>query len=212
MKQIINAFLLLCTLSILTGLIYPVFITAVAYIFFPAQAKGSLVYSTANNVIGSKLIGQQFLDNRYFWPRPSAVGYNPLPSGGTNLNFLSNQLKDSTVSRSIAFRTSNNLENNFLVPKDMLFASASGLDPHISPAAASAQVNRIAYARNYTKTQRSTIKDLIVRNTLEPQFGFLGERRVNVLMLNREMDSIAASPPAPLRSERRGGQEVSQMK
>jgi K+-transporting ATPase ATPase C chain len=199
MKQIINAFLLLITLSVLTGLIYPVFITAVAHVCFPAQAKGSLVYNTANSVIGSELIGQQFSDKRYFWPRPSAVGYNPMPSGGTNLNLLSNQLKDSIVNRSKAFRTANNLSSDSLIPKEMLFASASGVDPHISPAAARAQVNRIASSRNYTKTQKSTIQELIVKNTSGPQFGFLGENRVNVLMLNHDLDSITA-----LKSEFRG--------
>jgi potassium-transporting ATPase KdpC subunit len=196
MKQtILHSFLLLITLSVLTGLVYPAFITAVAYVCFPSQAKGSLVYNTSKNVIGSSLIGQQFSDNRYFWSRPSAVGYNPMPSGGTNLCLLSNQLKDSIVSRSKAFRNVNNLANDSLVPKEMLFTSASGLDPHISPAAALAQVNRIADARNYTKTQRSTIQALIVKNTREPQFGFLGERRVNVFMLNHDLDLITTQKP-----------------
>lgn len=192
MKQIIiNSFLLLITLSVLTGLLYPAFITAVAYICFPEQTRGSLIYNTKKEVFGSTLIGQQFSDNRYFWSRPSAVGYNPMPSGGTNLSLLSNQLKDSMVSRAKMFRNANNLANDKMVPKEMLFASASGLDPHISPAAAAAQVDRVADARKLSSEQRKVLQELINKNTRGPQLGFLGESRVNVLMLNHDLDSIA---------------------
>jgi potassium-transporting ATPase KdpC subunit len=193
MKQFWNALLLLLTFAILTGIVYPLFITAIAYLFFPEQAKGSLIYDSKKQICGSSLIGQNFSNKRYFWSRPSAVNYNPMPSGGTNLSLVSIQLKDTVESRRQTFRAMNNLSKNDSVPNEMLFASASGLDPHISPAAAQAQVSRVIDARGCTPQQRTAIQNLIVKYTDAPQLGFLGADRVNVLLLNRGLDSLTCT-------------------
>jgi K+-transporting ATPase ATPase C chain len=164
--------------------------TGVAYICFPDQAKGSLQYDSKKQVKGSSLIGQNFSDNRYFWPRPSAIGYNPLPSGGSNMSVASYQLRDSVVSRQQLFRTANGLAAGAAVPGDMVFTSASGLDPHISPDGALAQMGRVVEARKCSPEQRVAVQRLVKSMTQGPQFGFMGNSRVNVFMLNSALDSL----------------------
>jgi potassium-transporting ATPase KdpC subunit len=180
---------LLLVLTVLTGILYPVTITLAANILFPAQANGSLIVRDGQ-VIGSALIGQSFTSERYFWPRPSAIDYNPLPSGGSNLGPTSAALQAKVIERAAAIRQANHLAEDAAIPTDLLFASGSGLDPHISPDAARLQTERVATARGFTPAQRDQLAALIERSIEPPQLGVLGEPRINVLLLNLVVDQI----------------------
>lgn len=192
-NSIVPAMRILLVLTVLTGLLYPLAITAVALLAFPAQANGSLVQRNGV-VVGSTLIGQMNDDARYFWPRPSAVAYmdgttpaNPGSSGASNLAPTSAALASQVAARAADFRAANGLTASAPIPPDMLTASASGLDPHISPAAARAQVERVAAARGIKAPDVAAL----VEGQIEwPQFGFLGEPRVNVLELNLALDQL----------------------
>jgi len=175
--------------TILTGVIYPLLVTGIAQVVFPHQANGSLILKD-NKVIGSELIGQQFDSTIYFTSRPSAIGNNPLSSGGSNLGLTSKKLKAQFIERKNKFIAFNQLGKNAEVPSEMLFASASGLDPHISPEAAELQINRIATARHYTNVQKERLKKLVEKMNEAPQLGCLGESRVNVLLLNIALDKL----------------------
>jgi K+-transporting ATPase ATPase C chain len=160
-------------------------ITALGQIAFPNKANGSLVRKDGR-IVGSSLLAQKFASEKYFWPRPSAVDYNPLPSGGSNQGMIS-ALLDSTVKERRKFlieadpRSAN-------VPPDLLFASGSGLDPHVSPEAALYQVDRIARARQLDNEQRKSLTNLVQNQIEQPMFGILGQPRVNVLELNLALD------------------------
>lgn len=180
----IKAFLLL---TLLTGVIYPLAVTGIAQLLFHDKANGSLIKQD-NHIIGSELIGQEFKSSRYFWSRPSAINYNPLPSGGSNLGPTSKQLQKQTNMNRINFVKNNFLSDQTTVPSEMIFASGSGLDPHISRQAALLQVSRIAKARKLTSSQKETIVRLIYNSTERPQFGLLGQERINVFLLNLELD------------------------
>jgi K+-transporting ATPase ATPase C chain len=143
-----------------------------------------------NKTIGSELIGQQFDSVIYFTSRPSAISYNPLPSGGSNLGLTSSKLKNLVTERKLQFISYNNLDSLTEVPSEMLFASASGLDPHISPKAALLQINRIAKARNFSSNQTKALDQLVKKSVEQPQFLFFGEKRINVLALNMELDNM----------------------
>jgi K+-transporting ATPase ATPase C chain len=169
-------------LTLLTGFLYPLLITAVAQISFPHKAQGSLI-SKDDQRVGSLLIGQKFEDPKYFWGRPSAVDYNPLPSGGSNLGPTSSALKEAVEKRKAALRGGEEGE----IPVDLLFASGSGLDPHISPQAAQFQVNRVAKNRGIDP---AVLVALIKSHTEGRSWGVLGEPRVNVLRLNLALDDI----------------------
>ncbi|MBP1637557.1 MAG: potassium-transporting ATPase, subunit [Bacteroidetes bacterium] len=175
--------------TILTGIVYPLFVTGIAQVVFPHQANGSLILKD-NKIIGSELIGQQSDSTIYFTSRPSAIGNNPLPSGGSNLGLTSKKLKDQFTERKNKFIAFNQLDRNTEVPSEMLFASASGLDPHISPEAAQLQINRIATARHLSIIQKERLKTLVEKMSEAPQLGCLGESRVNVLLLNIELDKL----------------------
>ncbi len=175
--------------TVLTGLIYPLMITLVSDIFFQKEAGGSLVKKDGK-VIGSILIGQEFKDPRYFSTRPSNILYNPLPSGGSNLALTSVKLKSLVSERKKEFIRVNDLDSSTAVPSEMLFASASELDPDISPGAALLQVNRISKARHFDRRQEDNLKKLIRLRTENPQFHLLGEPRINVFLLNLSLDSI----------------------
>lgn len=166
-------------LTILTGIIYPLTITLVGGNLFPKKSAGSLVIID-NKVVGSELIGQGFTDSKYFWSRPSAVDYNPLPSGGSNLGPTSSVLKSMYIDR---------LDDKKGMPADLLFASGSGLDPHISVGAAKYQASRVASRRGLNS---KLLYDLIDQTTEKRAFGVLGEERVNVLMLNMALDRMGA--------------------
>ena len=185
-KTIKPAIIMLLALTFITGVLYPLLVTLAAQTFFPAQANGSLV-TVDGVVVGSSLIGQMNNDPRYFWPRPSATGYDPLPSGGSNLGPTSATLQELVTQRAVEFRAANGLAENIVVPADMVFASGSGLDPHISPAAARLQINRVAAARGITREQVAALVEQYVES---PQFGFLGQPRVNVLLLNLALDRL----------------------
>jgi len=189
LKQLIPAIRMLLVLACITGVAYPLAVTAVAHVAFPSQAGGSLLWKDGQ-VVGSSLVGQAMDEDRYFWPRPSAVGYDPLPSGGSNLGPTSEQLRLVRASRAEALRQANGLSDEASLPADLLDASASGLDPDISPAAAVLQIDRIARAREYDSSQRQRLVELVERMIALPQFGLLGEPRVNVLQLNLALDAL----------------------
>lgn len=175
--------------TILTGVIYPLVVTGIAQVIFPHQANGSLILKD-NKIIGSELIGQQFDSTIYFTSRPSAIGNNPLPSGGSNYGLTSSKLKAQVAERKAKFIAFNQLDKNAEVPSEMLFASASGLDPHISPIAAKLQINRIATARHFNNVQKERLKTLVEKTSEAPQLACLGENRVNVLLLNIGLDKL----------------------
>ena len=170
-------------MTILTGIVYPLLVTTLAKTFFPSQADGSFVQKNSV-VVGSELIGQKFQTDRYFWSRPSASDNNPLPSGGSNLGPTSGELKRQVSERQAVLLAKN--PNSGQPPQDLLFASASGLDPDISVESALFQLNRIAAARGWAPSAvRQQIQDL----TQPRQFGIFGEPRINVLKLNLALDS-----------------------
>ena len=189
MKILIDSIRVYVVLTILTGFIYTFFITAVANVLLPWRSKGSLLVNNGQ-VTGSELIGQQFTNNRYFQSRPSAVSYNPMPSGGSNASAVSAKLRDDVNKRRLDFRVTNGLNESVSVPSDMLFTSASGLDPHISPDAARLQVNRIAASRKFTDFQKAELDSVVEHSIEPPQVGILGESRVNVLMLNMKLEGM----------------------
>lgn len=185
------ALVLFVLLSALTGLIYPMAVTGVAKAAFPAQAAGSLIVLDGTTV-GSKLIGQNFSDPKHFWGRPSATApqpYNASASGGSNQGPLNPALTDAVKARVEALRAADS-DNVAPVPVDLVTASASGLDPDISPAAAQYQAARVARVRGMPLAQ---VQSLIDRNTQQPLLGFLGESRVNVLALNIALDAASGS-------------------
>ena len=186
LTQIRPALKVLFMLILVTGVIYPLAVTGVAQLVFPYQANGSLV-RVDGRVVGSALIGQAINDPRYFWPRPSAIGYNPTPSSGSNLGPTSQALLEQIQQRDQELRLLYNLPADANLPADLLFASGSGLDPQISPAAARLQISRVAQARGLAEEQVSAL----VEQYIEPaQFGLLGEPRINVLMLNLALDAL----------------------
>src|SRR5216117_898544 len=181
-----TALVLLALLTIVTGIAYPLLVTAVAQIAFPTQANGSLI-TKDGKVVGSALIGQPFDDPKYFWGRPSATspfGYNAASSSGSNLSPTNRALVKSVQERVDALRAADP-DNKAAVPVDLVTSSGSGLDPHISPAAALYQVGRVAKAR---KLQPDAVRALVERHIEGRQLGFLGEPRVNVLALNLALD------------------------
>jgi len=189
MKTLIATLKIFLLFTLLTGLVYPLLVTGIAQLLFPFKSNGSMVFRDSEPV-GSVLIGQQCDSQVYFSSRPSAVAYNPLPSGGSNLGLTSNRLKRAVDSCRMHFIRENNLDQGVNVPAEMLFSSASGLDPHISPEAARLQLDRIASARHFSQRQKKMLSNTIIELTESPQLLFLGEKRVNVLLLNLATDKI----------------------
>lgn len=192
--QLLISIKIFALFTILLGLIYPLLMTAIAQIIFPAKANGSLIVQE-NKVIGSELIGQKFDSVAYFSSRPSATDYNPMPSGGSNLGPTSAKLQQQVTDRKAQFLEFNQLSESENVPSEMLLASASGLDPHISPKAAMLQIDRIAKARQFNESQKQKLVQLVKNLSEGPQFFILGEKRVNVLLLNLELDKMGEKNP-----------------
>ena len=188
MKQLRPALVSLTLLTILTGVVYPIAVTVVAQALFPAQANGSLIIKDGQPV-GSALIGQPFDDPKYFWSRLSAtapVAFNGAASSGSNLGPLNDALVDAVKGRIDALKAADP-GNTLAIPVDLVTASGSGLDPHISPAAARYQLARVARARSLPE---ATVRDVVARHTSGRQWGIFGEPVVDVLGLNLALDAI----------------------
>lgn len=187
-RELRPALLVFVLLSAATGLAYPGLVTAIAVLAFPAQAGGSLIVRDGR-VVGSALLGQPFSDPRYFWGRPSATGpqpYNAGASSGSNLGATNPALLEAAAARIAALRAADP-GNDAPVPVDLVTASGSGLDPHVSPAAARYQAARVARARNLA---RERVLALVAAHTQGRTLGILGEPRVNVLTLNLALDAL----------------------
>lgn len=189
MKTFCTSLKIFLLFTVLTGIIYPLLITSIAQIFFHEKANGSII-KDKKIIIGSKLIGQHFDSPIYFHPRPSATDYNTLPSGGSNMSITNLRLKEAVGKRKSDFITENNIDTLTDIPSEMVFASASGLDPHISPEAALLQVNRISAARDFDLLRKEKLIQLIKLQTEAPRLSFTGTKKINVLLLNLEVDKI----------------------
>jgi K+-transporting ATPase ATPase C chain len=191
-NQLRPALMMTLVLCVITGLIYPGVVTALAQLLFPRQANGSLV-SVNGKVVGSAIIGQPFTQPYYFHPRPSAAGngYDDTLSGGTNLGPTSAKLADTLIAPAIDSAVKNDGAVKGKIPSDMVTSSGSGVDPHISPANAMLQVARVANARGVSD---ATMRALVEQHIEGRQFGFFGEPRVNVLLLNIAVDSAFPRP------------------
>ena len=187
MKDLKSVILLFILFTVICGGIYPTLITGVAHALFPSQANGSFITDKSGKVIGSTLIGQPFSDPKYFWPRPSATGdfrNNPMASGGSNAGPTNPDYLKTVGDRVKVFRDSG---VTGMIPADLVQASASGLDPHITTESAQIQVPRIAKLREVTEDR---VVKAVAQATEDRQLGFLGEPRVNVLKLNLALDQL----------------------
>ena len=190
MKDLVTSVLILVFFTIALGVVYPLAVWGLGQLVFPYQANGSLLRNSDGDVIGSELIGQDFTSRGYFHGRPSAAGngYDAGASSGSNLGPTSKKLIDRINGDAKTLQVDN---PGAPIPADLVTMSGSGLDPHISPAAAEFQVPRVARERN---ASQENIRKLVLRLTEGRQFGFLGEPRVNVLMLNLELDKQYGPP------------------
>lgn len=189
LAQLRPALMALAVLTLITGFLYPLVITGVAQVLFPQQANGSLIVIDGQGM-GSSLIGQPFDAPKYFWGRPSATApfpYNAAASSGSNLGPTNEALIKAVQIRIDALKAADT-NNPFPLPVDLVTASGSGLDPHISPASAAYQVRRVARAR---KMEEDVVRQLVSRHTEGRQLGILGEPRVHVLALNLALDTQA---------------------
>ena len=190
LQQLRPALVIFTALTLVTGVAYPLAVTGLAKVFFPHQAAGSLIEQNGK-VVGSSLIGQSFTDTKYFWSRPSAtspMAYNGAGSSGSNLGPTNPAFLKTVSERVAAMKAAHPAQSN-PVPLDLVTASASGLDPHISPAAAAYQLERVASARHLSASQ---VAQLVSAHTAGAQWGILGEPVVNVLELNLALDRLAA--------------------
>ena len=191
-KNLITAFLMTVATTILLGIIYPLVVTGLSQLIFPAKANGELIRRDGK-IVGSRLIGQSFTGPRYFHSRLSSAGngYDAANSGASNLGPTSQKLNDAIKDRLASYRQENGLGAGAPVPADAVTASGSGLDPHISVQNAALQVPRVAKARGLNDDE---VRKLVRQNTDGPDLGFLGEAGVNVLKLNLALDAMAKAP------------------
>ncbi|HYL21822.1 MAG TPA: potassium-transporting ATPase subunit KdpC [Gemmatimonadales bacterium] len=194
--QLRPAILLTVLLCLITGLVYPGIVTALAQLLFPRQANGSLISAANGQLIGSALIGQTFARAEYFHARPSAAGtgYDDTLSGGTNKGPTDRKLADTLIAQAVDSAVKLDGAVKGRLPADLVTSSGSGLDPHISPASALLQVGRVARARGLNA---AAVRALVERHVEGRQLEFLGEPRVNVLELNLALDSLWGSRPRP---------------
>jgi K+-transporting ATPase ATPase C chain len=181
--MILQSLRMLVVMTVLTGVAYPLLVTGISQLAFPDRANGSLIFDK-DKIRGSRLIGQPFSDPKYFWSRGSATSpmpYNGASSGGSNLGPTNPALRDAISERVSKF-------DKRPVPVDLATASGSGIDPHISPAAADFQIARISETR---KIPEARLRELVKKHTEERQLGILGEPRVNVLQLNLALDALS---------------------
>ncbi|MCC7370981.1 MAG: potassium-transporting ATPase subunit KdpC [Chloroflexi bacterium] len=200
LHQIRPALMMTVILTAVLGLAYPLAITGVAQVIFPHQANGSLLYDASGAIIGSELIGQEFTAPGYFHGRPSVTvdadsgddrPYNAANTTASNLGPTNQKLIDAVEERAKAYRQTNGLPDDAIVPVDAVTASGSGLDPHITPANAQLQIDRVAAARGAAPAE---VAALVQQNTEGRTFGFLGEPRINVLKLNLALDAQYGKP------------------
>jgi K+-transporting ATPase ATPase C chain len=189
MREFTRAILIFVTMTVLLGLAYPFAMTGISQLFFRQKSNGSLVVSD-NRVVGSSLIGQNFINPKYFHGRPSALEkpYDASNSGGSNFGPSNEKFLEEVAKRIEMVRKENILDPGALVPADFVLASASGLDPHISMEAVILQVPRVAKARG---VQEPEVRDLMAKHVESPLFGFLGSKRINVLRLNMSLDELS---------------------
>jgi len=185
MKNLKSCILIYVMLTAITGAAYPLTVTIVSRFLFPDKSEGSLIRIN-DEIRGSRLIGQKFNSPAYFWPRPSASDYGTMPSAASNLGPTSADLMKAVEDRKKQL-------SPFIsdpIPADMLLASGSGLDPHISPEAAFSQIDHVVKARGFSSRQREELVSLVKRHIEKPQWGIFGSPRVNVLELNIALDSM----------------------
>jgi potassium-transporting ATPase KdpC subunit len=188
MKELKPALLLFIVFTVLCGGIYPAVVTGIAAAIFPQQAAGSIITDRTGREVGSRLIGQSFSEPKYFWPRPSATtefAYNPMASSGSNAGPTNPSFLKTVEARAAVIRAGGITGK---IPADLLLASASGLDPHISPEAAQLQIDRVAEARHM---HRAKVQELVAANIEGRQAAIFGAPRVNVLTLNLALDRVA---------------------
>ena len=187
LKELRPTIVVFVVMTIITGVAYPLAVSGIAAVVFPSAAQGSLI-ERDGKIVGSRLVGQSFDNPRYFWSRPSATGpaYNAAASSGSNLGPINPALLDAVKDRVEALKAAHPTQTG-PVPVDLVTASGSGLDPHISPAAAYYQVQRVAAARGYAEDK---VRDLVARHIEPRDLGLLGEPRVNVLLLNLALDNL----------------------
>ncbi len=183
MNKFLTSLRIFTLVTLLTGIVYPLFVTIFAQVTMKQKADGDFLTSK-DKVVGAKLISQKFESERYFMGRPSAIGFSPLPSGGSNLGPTSAKLKKTVDERREKIAKSFNVENG-KIPAELLFASGSGLDPHISLATAYFQMERVAKARGL---ESEDLKHIIDQTIIKRRFGFIGELCINILVLNIALD------------------------
>ena len=182
---------LFLVMTVVTGLCYPLFITAFAHVCYPVKAKGDVVLFDGK-IVGAKMIGQKFTDKKYFQSRPSAIDYNPMPTGASNLSITSDSLKNLYKLRKSEFVKFNKISGGTAIPSEMLFASGSGVDPHISKESAILQVDRVVSIRKFGMDKRNELTKAIDGLTFRRVFGIAGEELINVLELNVQLDEMSA--------------------
>nr|WP_207767212.1 potassium-transporting ATPase subunit KdpC [Leptospira adleri] len=173
-------------LTFITGIFYPIVVTGFSERLFPFQSGGSLI-KNGEQIVGSELLAQKFTKDEYFWARPSASDFATVASGASNQSATNASLKSKVNERKEYLLKKH--PDQSAIPPDLLFASGSGLDPHITPAAAQFQLQRIAFARKLSLEQILELKNLLEQSVEKPSFGFIGEKRINVLRLNLNLDS-----------------------